>query len=86
MAQAMIQCTFEHGKTAFLRHVTVDAIVVRENRVLLVQRAKTSLVEPGRHVFPGGYLERDERGVEAIERERCLRKRDIRWRRSLYSE
>lgn len=65
----MINCTFENGHKANLRHVVVDAIAINnKNQILLIKRAK--------HVFrgdkwglPGGYLDRDETIKEAVVRE-----------------
>ncbi len=64
----MIKCTFENGQAAQLRHVTVVAIVVRDNAILLVKRA-LHLSEPGKFALPGGYLDRDETTEEAMRRE-----------------
>ncbi len=53
-----------------LRHVTVDAVLLNKerNRILLVKRS--SIVRnPGKWVFPGGYLERDENTVKGVLRE-----------------
>src|SRR5580704_6178164 len=64
----MITCTFENGNTSSLRHVVLDAIVVRDNKVLLTKRAK-SLLEGGKWGLLGGYMERDETLDEAVRRE-----------------
>ena len=64
----MITCTFENGNKASLRHVVVDALVLRENKVLLVKRAQ-KLLEGGKWALVGGYVERDENLVEALARE-----------------
>lgn len=65
----MIYCRFEDGKRTYLRHVTVDGLVIRSNRILLVRRSKESLVEPFKWALPGGFLDRDETAEEAVVRE-----------------
>jgi len=64
----MITCTFENGSTTSLRHVTVDAIMCKDNSVVLVRRSP-SLVEGGKWAIPGGFLQRDERPEEGALRE-----------------
>lgn len=64
----MISCTFENGDQVSLRHVTVDAIVTRGNKILLVRRA-AKLPEGGKWGVPGGFMERDETIEQAIARE-----------------
>lgn len=65
----MIDCEFENGNQANLRHATCDVILSDdEGRVLLARRAE-HLVEGGKWAFPGGYLDRDETVMQAAERE-----------------
>ncbi len=64
----MINCTFEKGKQASLRHAVVDVLVLKEDKVLLVKRAKR-LLEGGKWGLVGGYVERDENLHEAAARE-----------------
>ena len=73
----MITCYFENKHKArtkkmqsgtFLRHVVFDAFVVKNNKVLMVKRAKY-LKEGGKYAIPGGYLERDERVTDGTLRE-----------------
>jgi len=64
----MITCAFENGNKATLRHVTVDALMVKNNALLLVKRSPL-LVEGGKWAIPGGYLSRDERPEDAALRE-----------------
>jgi 8-oxo-dGTP diphosphatase len=64
----MINCTFENGSKTSLRHVTVDAIVVKDGDILLVKRSP-AIYEGGMWAIPGGYLARDERIGECAERE-----------------
>ena len=55
----MIECTFESGSQASLRHVVVHAIVERDGALLLVRRAP-HLSEGDKWGLPGGFLDRDE--------------------------
>jgi len=64
----MISCEFEDGNKASLRHVTVDTVVIKDGKVLLVKRNK-KLVEGGKWCLVGGYMERDETITEAAARE-----------------
>lgn len=64
----MITCKFENGGEALLRHVTVGAIVVNnEKQILLIRRASTHRY--GKYAIPGGFLSRDENSEEAALRE-----------------
>lgn len=64
----MIHCTFENGRKASLRHVTVGAIVINEKKeVLLVKRAVSHNF--GKFTIPGGFLDRDENTMQATLRE-----------------
>lgn len=65
----MITCYFERGNKALLRHVVVDALIVKNNKVLLVQRSRTAIVEPSKYALPGGFLDRDENTIHAVVRE-----------------
>jgi len=64
----MINCTFENGDRVPLRHVTVDAIVTKGNKILLVKRS-AKIPEGGKWGVPGGFMERDETTAQAIARE-----------------
>ena len=69
----MIDCYFEDGCPARigLRHVTVITIVLDQNRwqLLLVKRAASLSTCPGLWALPGGFMDRDEKAVEAAARE-----------------
>lgn len=65
----MINCIFENGRKASLRHLTIDGLVVRNNKVLLVKRALHMTSNPGKFAFPGGFMSRDEILNEAVVRE-----------------
>ncbi|MBI4407602.1 MAG: NUDIX domain-containing protein [Candidatus Kerfeldbacteria bacterium] len=64
----MIECTFERGTAANLRHVVVDALLIQDNQVLLTRRAER-LREGGKWAIPGGFMDRDETTLEAVMRE-----------------
>ncbi len=64
----MIQCTFENGNAARLRHAVVDALIVQDNKILLVKRAE-QLLGGGKWAIPGGFMDRDETAIEAVMRE-----------------
>lgn len=64
----MIQCQFEDGGKTSLRHSTVDAIVVKDSKILLIKRA-AHLLEGGKWALPGGYLDRDETTPQGALRE-----------------
>jgi len=65
----MITCFFEDSKSkAYLRHVTVDAIIVKGSKILLVKRVAHTL-EGGKYALPGGFLNRNESLKEGMARE-----------------
>lgn len=67
----MIDCTFENGNKALrgLRHVTVGAIAVNDDRqVLLVKRAP-NMHNGGKFTIPGGFLDRGEDSKQGTLRE-----------------
>ena len=66
----MIQCRFEDGGNAALRHVTVSSVIIdrKKERILLAKRAP-NLPNGGRWCLPGGYLGRDEVTKDAAMRE-----------------
>ncbi len=68
----MIHCTFENNGTASLRHVTVNAIVVKDGKILLGKRGTYQgklLSEYGKWGLLGGYFDRDETLTQAVKRE-----------------
>lgn len=70
----MITCTFENGNVATpgLRHITVNAIVVKGNQVLMGLRAPVkglTMLETGKWALIGGFFDRDETLIEALKRE-----------------
>lgn len=66
----MINCTFEDGGKASLRHVTVGAIVLNRerNKILLGKRA-LHLLNGGKYNLIGGYLDRNETTSQVVLRE-----------------
>jgi ADP-ribose pyrophosphatase YjhB (NUDIX family) len=69
----MITCTFEDKGKAHLRHVTVNAVVVKEDKVLLGKRGTYGngkpLLEAGKYALLGGFFDRDESLEQALKRE-----------------
>lgn len=70
----MINCTFENGKVASpgLRHVTVNAILLKNQEVLMGLRAPVkglTMLEVGKWALLGGFFDRDESLVDAVKRE-----------------
>lgn len=64
----MINCTFENGNKAPLRHVVVDAICLKDNKILLIKRSN-KFTNPNKYALPGGFLNRDETTEQATLRE-----------------
>lgn len=68
----MLTCFFEDGGKSSLRHVTVNAIVVKDNKVLLGKRGTVRgkpMMEAGKWGLLGGYFNRDENLIQAVKRE-----------------
>ncbi len=68
----MIICKFENGDEVNLRHITVAAIIVKDNKVLLEKRGTYKgkpIIESGKWALVGGYFDRDETLKEAVKRE-----------------
>ena len=64
----MIKCTFENGKDADLRHVVVDSLIIKDNKILLIKRGP-HLLNPNKYALPGGYVDRDETTKQTAVRE-----------------
>jgi ADP-ribose pyrophosphatase YjhB (NUDIX family) len=67
----MITCYFEKGNKAdngSLRHAVVDALVIKDDRILLVKRAD-GILEAGKWALVGGFVEPNETLVQTVERE-----------------
>ena len=68
----MIKCKFENGNNASLRHITVDVIVLKDNKILLGKRGMLNgkpLSEFGKWGLLGGFMNRDENLKQAAKRE-----------------
>ena len=68
----MITCYFENGDKVHLRHVTVNAIVVKDDKILLGLRGSfhgKPIMESGKWAMIGGFLEHGENLTQAILRE-----------------
>lgn len=70
----MITCYFENNNKAKkgLRHITVNAIVIHENKILLGKRGTVEgkvMLESGKWGLIGGFFDRDENLVQAVKRE-----------------
>jgi 8-oxo-dGTP diphosphatase len=68
----MIECSFEDGGKAHLRHITVNALVIKDHQLLLGKRGTYKgkpLLESGKWGFLGGFLGRDETMEQAVQRE-----------------
>lgn len=70
----MITCTFENGNVANpgLRHVTVNAIVLKDGKVLLGLRASVpgiTMLEVGKWALLGGFFGFGENLESAVKRE-----------------
>lgn len=64
----MITCYYKNYFNASLRHIVVDALVIKDQRILLVKRAGKWL-ESGKWALPGGFMERNETAIQATLRE-----------------
>ena len=68
----MITCIFENSNKSSLRHVTVNAIVIKGKRILLGKRGTLNgkpILESGKWGLLGGFFGRDENLIQAVKRE-----------------
>ncbi len=65
----MIDCKFENGNNASLRHLTVGALVVNDNGQVLITKRAAHLPNGGKYCIPSGFLDRDETSGEGAIRE-----------------
>lgn len=63
-----IICQFENGVKKSLRHITIDALIVKNKQILLIKRGPHSFV-PDKYALPGGFLERNETTRQGVLRE-----------------
>lgn len=64
----MISCTFEDDGKGKLRHVVIDAIITKDESILMVKRAK-NLIQGEKWGLIGGFVERNETVEQALKRE-----------------
>jgi ADP-ribose pyrophosphatase YjhB (NUDIX family) len=66
----MIDCTFENGNKASppLRHVVIDALVIKDDKILLVKRAP-QLTAGGKWADIGGFIGHGEFLKQTVARE-----------------
>lgn len=65
----MIECKFENGNKAFLRHVTVKALIVNDKNEVLLEKRSSKVIGGGKYDIPGGFLEHGEDTKEGALRE-----------------
>lgn len=65
----MIRCTFEDGIKTNLRHAVVDALIIKDNKILLIRRSDSSYEFPNKFAIPGGYIDLNETAAQAVLRE-----------------
>lgn len=68
----MITCTFENGNKTSLRHITVNAIIIKNGQILFGKRGffKGKLIlESGKWGLIGGFFDRNENLIQAVKRE-----------------
>lgn len=68
----MITCEFEDGGKGKLRHVTANAVIVKDGKILLGKRGTFNgkpLTEHGKWGLIEGFVGRDENLIQAITRE-----------------
>ena len=56
----MINCKFENGNKANLRHVTVKALTINDRNEVLLVRRSPKIIGGGKYDIPGGFLEHGE--------------------------
>ena len=59
----MIKCTFEDGNPVSLRHVCVDTLLIKDEKLLLNKRGTfegRKILEHGKWGVIGGFVERNE--------------------------
>lgn len=68
----MITCTFENGSKTSLRHITVNAIIIKNSQILLGKRGVFNgkpILESGKWGLIGGFFDRNENLIQAVKRE-----------------
>lgn len=64
----MINCEFENGNKAHLRHVVACTIIAKDGKIWLAKRAN-KISEGGKWDLAGGFMDHDETILEAAKRE-----------------
>jgi ADP-ribose pyrophosphatase YjhB (NUDIX family) len=68
----MITCTFENGNKTSLRHITVNAIIIKKHQILFGKRGTFNgkpILESGKWGLIGGFFDRGENLIQAVKRE-----------------
>ncbi len=68
----MITCFFENNGKGLLRHVTVNAMIIKDHKILLGKRGTVKgkpITESGKWGLLGGFFGRDENLIQALKRE-----------------
>ena len=69
----MIKCEFENGNKASLRHVVTDVILIKDGKIILERRGKSTkkrmIPEEGKWALIGGFVDRNESITKAAKRE-----------------
>ena len=68
----MITCIFENNGKGLLRHVTVNAMIIKDHKILLGKRGTVKgkpITESGKWGLLGGFFGRDENLIQALKRE-----------------
>ena len=65
----MIECKFENGGKANLRHVTVKALTINDKREVLITKRAAHLLRGGKYDIPGGFMDHGEDTKECTLRE-----------------
>jgi len=65
----MITCYYDDKTKVKLRHITVNALLVKGNKVLLAKRSPKAFREPNKWTVPGGYLDHHETMAQGLIRE-----------------
>ncbi|MBI2019240.1 NUDIX hydrolase [Candidatus Daviesbacteria bacterium] len=74
----MITCHFENKNKASSKHITVNAIVIKDSKILLGKRGALNgqpILESGKWALLGGFFDRDENLEQAVKRE----VKELRW-------
>lgn len=65
----MINCYFEDGCPVSVRPAGTEAIILKDNKILMIKRSQDSYAEPGKWSIAGGFMEFNETLEQSIRRE-----------------